>query len=275
MKSFIFAFLLCVLTNTAHATIFTDRDLFEAAIDIVYTETFQSLAGNVGGLGTTATFPSGLTAVVEGGPENELFVAAPGAFLNPTVALGPRQVAGRSGRDMLLDLAAPFQAVGFDYFSDFDGRVSGEYTFSFGRGGAPGEFALDTVAVAQAAAGLTTRDDLPGFPQTAFFGFVNDGNPLDLWSPNNPDPPLRGNVFFSNVFDPGLYDRVYMSTVDGSGSAIVDNVTVGFLSAAPPTSVPEPATFWLIVAGLAGLVALRLNRVKQRAPSRAAHGSRG
>ena len=34
---------------SAQATVFTERDAFEAAIDIIYTETFESLAGRSAG----------------------------------------------------------------------------------------------------------------------------------------------------------------------------------------------------------------------------------
>ncbi len=257
--SLVFAFASCIASvATTHATIITDRELFESLISVSYMESFESLTP--GSVGTAVTLPSGLTATANAPVNEELYAASPGQFLNESVALGagrisvPGQSPANRGTGLLIELGRPFQAVGFDYFHDFSqGNLNGEFSINLGRGGASGAFELG-VPVAQFTAWLTVRNDLPDIPQKAFFGFINDGNPDDLFDPNNPMQSLPGNVGFSNVFDSGFFDRLLLDTFDGSRTGYYDNVTVGFLSATNPMAVPEPATNMLVLVGLFGIL---------------------
>ncbi len=85
----------------------------------------------------------------------------------------------------------------------------------------------------------------------------------------NPNPPFLGQnggeiYAFLNVYftDGDNYDRILIYQNSGTGGYESDNHTVGFFTAPGGGTVPEPATWTMLIAGF-GLIGLAARRRRQ------------
>lgn len=116
----------CCLAGTANAATFTDRALFEAAIDIAFTEDFEScgtqtvtFTGPLAGNPVCSGIVSGFDA---SSASNQLFIAGPGQSGNPTTALG---LNFPSGAALFLTFGGVYDSFGLDLFQNIGGGTSG------------------------------------------------------------------------------------------------------------------------------------------------------
>lgn len=246
--------------SAANATVYNNRAAFEAAIDIIYKEDFESLAGSVATHGTSLTLPTGLTVTVNTGNSDEIFsipagfVGPKGPLSNTSTALGDRLSSDptRQGDGLSLFLGDFYQAVGFDFYTNLDlsnPNVGADFQFDLFAGD-PAAGNPDDALIGQFVGGLSTRSN-PLFPVAGFFGFINDGNLLDTLVGNGGE---LQNGFLSSVRQTAAFDRLFVSNFDGSGRyEFVDNVTVGQILTTTP--VPIPATGWLLFLSTLSLLA--------------------
>jgi PEP-CTERM motif len=131
MKNHLLLALFSLASIGANAATYTNRATFESAINISYTETFQSLNGTAGFSGPIA-MPTGLTV---SSPSNNLFSVGAGQSSNPTEAIGSNYPAA----DFLsFDLGGNYLAFGADLFQNFGGGTQSSsavtYALSFFNG---------------------------------------------------------------------------------------------------------------------------------------------
>ena len=263
--------LFLTLFSTAKATVYNDRSLFESAISVIYSEDFESLSGPATSRGGSLTLPTGLNAFVNVSGGDELFsvpagyVGPRGPLPNTSTVLGDRSGLDSNGNGdgLFFNLGAEYQAVGFDFYTNFDlsnQNVGADFDIGIGTSSMSNSPGFETL-VGQFGGGLSTRGD-PLFPVAGFFGFVNDGNPLDIFDIN--DPFRRQNGFVSLVQEPGLFfDEFYIDRFDGNGIyEFVDNITVGVIDHTTPVSVAAPPSGVLLLLGMTGLFAFGAQKKK-------------
>lgn len=100
--------------SVANAATFTDRATFEAAIDILYIEDFETLTGG-DSIAGPILMPTGLEVSTD---TNDMYVAGPGQSSNPTTALGSNTPLSDA---MHFDLGVSAYGLGMDIFQNQGG----------------------------------------------------------------------------------------------------------------------------------------------------------
>ena len=125
IKRSLLAGMISVLVGQAQAAVFTDRTDFEAAINLGYKETFESMTAGTYGLTGPLALPSGL---VVSSPSNELFAVGVGQSSNPTQAIGSNFPSEDS---LKFTLGGDFRAFGGDFFQNLGGGAQSGSSFDF------------------------------------------------------------------------------------------------------------------------------------------------
>lgn len=118
------ATLFCFASISSHAATYTDRATFESAINVSYTETFQSFSGT-GSIAGPVAMPTGL---IVSSPSEDLFTVGVGQSSNPTEAIGSNY----PPKDFLsFNLGGNYSAFGADLFQNFGGGDQSSFAVTY------------------------------------------------------------------------------------------------------------------------------------------------